>query len=79
MLDEAKGKLASADSRAGDLLREKEEHRQAVKDWDLACKEREEKLALREKELGSHEEKTKVREDKLASREGAVEALEKRE
>ena len=66
-------------TRAGDLLREKEEHQQAVKDWDLACKEREEKLALREKELGSREEKAKVREDKLASQEGTAEALEKRE
>ena len=79
MLDEAKGKLASSDSCTGDLLREEEEHQQVVKDWDLTFKEREEKLALRKKELGSREEKTKVREDKLASREGTVEALEKRE
>ena len=71
-LAEAKSKLASADSRAGDLLREKEEHQQAVKDRDLAYKEREEKLALREKELGS-------REDKLASREGTAKVLEKHE
>ena len=71
-LDEARGKSATADSRAGELLREKEEHLATVKSWDLACKEREGKLALRE-------DKIKDREDSLAAREGAAEVLAKRE
>ena len=41
MLEDAKGKIAAADARTKDLLREKEAHRLMVKAWDLALKERE--------------------------------------
>ena len=68
----AKGKLATADSHVGDLLREREEHQRAVKTWDLARKEQKEQLAHRE-------EKAKTHEADLSSREGTAERLEKRE
>ena len=50
-----------------------------MKEWELARKEQEGKLARREEKLVSLEKKAKAREDELASREGTVEDLEKRE
>ena len=62
-LGDARGKLAAADSRADNLLREREAHQQAVTAWDLTRAKRGDELALCEKELGSREEKIKARED----------------